>query len=129
MRRRWGRRPRWRSPDADTLDPLGALFTVGDFSLTGFLLAIALAVAVAVLLAIVIFLLLPLALLVVEALVIAAGVYLLGRPWRIEAVTEGPPPETLVWSVRGWRRSRRAVAEVVRELELGVMAEPANADV
>ena len=128
VRRRWNRRPRWRTPGADTFDPLGALFALGDFSITGFLLAVALAVVAAVVLAIVSLLLLPLVLLVAEAVAVAVSLYLLGRPWRIEAVTEGPPPETLVWRVRGWRRSRRAVAEVASELERGVVAEPADAD-
>jgi hypothetical protein len=79
-------------------------------------------------LAILVLVLLPLVVVVLELVALAVGVYLLGKPWIIEAETAGPPAELKSWRDRGWRRSRRAVEEVARELRAGVAAEPDEAE-
>lgn len=69
---------------------------------------------------------LPFVLLAVEAVLVVIGVALFFRPWRVTAETRGPAAERLEWRVKGWRRSKRAVAEVARELASGVEAAPAE---
>lgn len=42
-----------------------------------------------------------------------------GRPWTIEAATDGPPPRRLRWRVRGRADSAAKLEDVVRRLEAG----------
>lgn len=99
----------------------------GDFAaddlvtgLFGWLLAIVIGLVIAFFL--------PFVLLAVEAVLVVVGVVLFLRPWRVTAETGGPPAERLEWRVKGWRRSRRAVDEVARELSSGVDAAPSKHD-
>ena len=115
VRRRWKLRLRWRHLEGFALDnpsalnPLDALFAVeGVESLGGFFLVVVVGIVVVAAFAIVVTFLLPLVLLVLEAVVLAVWVVVLGRSWTVEAVTEGPPPEVLRVDARGWRGSRRA---------------------
>jgi hypothetical protein len=122
VRRRWGRGPRWRSRDVPFGKPLEAADAVAlapSGGLADLVLGFVVILVVGVVIAIVVTLLLPLVVFLVEAVLLAVGVYALGRPWTIEATTADGPQETLTWPVRGWRRSRRAVEEVARELERG----------
>jgi hypothetical protein len=124
VRRRWFRRPRWRggSTEGGWLDILDVGSTADSLP------ALAVIVGIVLVLGLFIFVVLPLLLLLGELVIVAAGAYVLGKPWFIEAETLGPPEELKVWRVRGWRRSRRAVDEVSRELYLGAEAEPADAE-
>jgi hypothetical protein len=72
-----------------------------------------------ILIGVFVFLLLPAIFFLFDALLIAGGLLLLGGAWIIEASTPGPPADTKSWRVRGIFASRRAVAEVARELEWG----------
>lgn len=96
---------------ADGLDVLGA----GVDGLTG----LAISAALALLVGLFIIVILPLLLLAGEALIVAAGVYVLSRRWVVEATNEGPPPDRYAWRVRGWRRSRKAVGDVTEALRQG----------
>jgi hypothetical protein len=122
IRRRWLRRPKWRDFDAWSNAPYEQAFVIDE--LPGLLIAL----VGLLLLGLVIAFLLPLIVFVVEAVLLAAAAYILGRTWVIEAETNGPPAERRAWHVRGWRRSRRAVDEVVRELRAGVEAEPRDGE-
>src|SRR6266567_3110152 len=58
---------------------------------------------------------------------VAAGV-LVGRPWLVEAEQRGIDPPRRVWRVHGWRRSGRALREVVAAIGQGRLdVEPAGA--
>jgi hypothetical protein len=85
-------------------------------------------VAIALIAVALILLFLSLVFLVLEAIVLAAAALVLGRPWTIEAVTNGPPPERREWRVRGWRASQRAVEEVAAQLRGGLAASPRAAE-
>lgn len=64
--------------------------------------------------------LLSLPLLVIE-LALAALVQLariaLRRPWRVEAVSTGPPPQRLVWSIAGFGAAKEHARAVAASLE------------
>jgi hypothetical protein len=123
VRRRWKLRLRWRQMDVPGFDAFNALDGVsllGDVeSLGGLLTAIAIGIVVVAALAIVVTFLLPLVLLVVDVVVLAVWVVVLGRSWRVEAVTEGPPAEAVRIDARGWRGSRQAVEAAAEALERG----------
>ena len=75
--------------------------------------------AIAVLLAVVVFGLLPLIGIALEFAVLLAllgsgivGRVLLRRPWTIEAIDLDRPERSAAFAVKGWRRSRRAIAEL-----------------
>jgi hypothetical protein len=62
--------------------------------------------------------------LIILGVLLAAGVIartLLGQPWVVEAVSTDPlsAERRLEWRVRGWRKSRSLIAEVVAELATG----------
>jgi hypothetical protein len=98
----------------------------GDDSLIG---GILLAVAVAVAIGVVIVVLLPVFLLIVEVVFAVVATTIALRPWIVRATTVGPPADERTWGVRGFLRSRRAVAEVADELRRGAVAEPAEWEV
>jgi hypothetical protein len=123
--RRWvGRKValRWvRTGGLDTPDLAMAM----DSSVTGVLLGLGLLI----LAALVILLLLPLLILVGQILVIlvliAAGIasrLLFRRPWEVDAVTHGPPEESHVWRIVGWRNSDEAIREIADGLRQGMVA-------
>jgi hypothetical protein len=118
---RW---PRWRhigrNLDEDALLDFGSH---GDFTALGFIAGLLLALV----LGLVIVVVLPVLLLVAEIAVAFAAVLLFRGTWIVEATTFGPPPEQKAWTVRGPRRSKRAVEEVVSRLRGGVDATPAEA--
>jgi hypothetical protein len=59
-------------------------------------------------------------LVIAAVLVVGAGARtLLGRPWEIEARTDGPPADERTWRVRGWRESDRGIEQVARGIERG----------
>jgi hypothetical protein len=98
---------------------------VMDTSVGGVLIGIAVIVVAA---AVVLFVL-PLLILLVQILVIlllvAAGVasrVLFRRPWEVDAVTPGPPPETHVWRIVGWRNSNEAIRDAGEALRQGMVA-------
>jgi hypothetical protein len=124
--RRWiGRKVavRWVRVDGleDALNPAAVI----DTSVGGVLIGIALLVVAAA----VILFVLPLLILLVQILVIlllvAAGIaarVLFRRPWEVDAVTPGPPPETHVWRIVGWRNSNEAIREAAEALRQGMVA-------
>src|SRR4051812_27643708 len=119
VRRRPGRKPRWRrKPSLDVLD-VPFLGSVGD-GVAGFFAGIAVAIVIALVIAV----LLPLVLFVGEGILVVLGIVVLAAPWRIEASTPGPPSGFKVWRIRGIWKSRRAVREVAEELSRGVEAAP-----
>jgi hypothetical protein len=126
---RWYRRPRFhrldKKVDFDTLDWLGAPFDLGVGDLDGIIGGIVLGVFFVVLLAVVVVVLLPVVLFLLEIPLVLALVFLIRRLWIVEAISAAG--ERRAWHVRGWRRSRRAVQEVARELEQGLTAEPEDA--
>jgi hypothetical protein len=103
-------RPRWW-PWVDFLlfDEVGVaiLFAVGAFLLLIFFVLPALLFVLQVLIF--------LALVAVSVL----GRILLRRPWKIEAVRMGDPPQRLEWAVVGWLRSRRVLGEIAQSLSNG----------
>ena len=125
VERRWPRPP-WRAwkpdvaPGWDSLDGLGA----AD-SPTGFVVGILIGLVLLAAVSIAIFILLPAIVFVVEIVFVVLALAAARRPWRVRATTLGPPFEEHEWHVRGWRRSKRAVEEVARELEQGVEPAPA----
>jgi hypothetical protein len=123
---RWRRTREQRTRDGHWWDVLDVfdLFDLADVHPV--LAVVALVVVVAVALGLLVVFLVPLLLALVDVLVIvavlvvgAAARTLLGRPWEVEARTDGPPAEDRTWRVRGWRESDRAVGQVARSLELG----------
>ena len=88
----------------------------GDDSLIG---GILLALAVAVVIGVVIVVLLPVFLLIVEVIFAVVATTVALRPWVVRATTVGPPADERTWGVRGFLRSRRAMAEVADELRRG----------
>lgn len=67
--------------------------------------------------------------LAVVVLVFVAGLVarlLLRRPWRVQAITEGPPRERLAWDVVGLRESGEVVVEVKAALRLGREPRPGH---
>jgi ABC-type multidrug transport system fused ATPase/permease subunit len=126
---RWYRRPRYRSPDdffegLDASDGLTFLDVPFDEPV-GFVGAVVIGIVLTLVLAVVVAFLLPLVLFVLELPLVFALVFVIRRLWIVEAVSESGVRHA--WHVRGWRRSRRAVAEVAGELERGVRAEPDEA--
>jgi hypothetical protein len=118
--RRWKLRLRWRQPDVGGFDGLDAVAFIGDVASVGeFFAAIVFGIVVVAALAVIVTFLLPLVLLLLEAVVLAVWVLLLGRSWTVEAVTEGPPAEAVRIDARGWRGSRRAVEAAAEALERG----------
>src|SRR3954451_17038158 len=94
VRRRPGRKPRWRrKPGLDVLD-VPFLGSVGD-GVGGVVAGIALTIVIALVIAI----LLPLVLFLGEAILVVLGIVLLAAPWRIEASTQGPPSGFKVWRI------------------------------
>jgi hypothetical protein len=73
-------------------------------------------------------LLLPLVIFLFEALLVVGSLLILRGTWIVEASTVWPKGETKTWKVRGWRRSKRALDEVLRELEMGVDAAPEDSE-
>jgi hypothetical protein len=69
-------------------------------------------------------LLLPLVIFLFEALLVVCSLLVLRGTWIVEASTFWPKAETKTWKVRGWRRSKRTMDEVVRELQMGADAAP-----
>jgi hypothetical protein len=130
VRRRWFRRLRRDdSPGSDGGDDDDSGGSFFDFLPADSAIAESFLVGVVALLVVVLILLfLSLAFLVLEAIVLAAAAFLLGRPWTIEAETEGPPSRRLVWRVRGWHASRRAVEEVAAQLRGGLAVSPRAAE-
>jgi hypothetical protein len=97
--------------EASLEDPIAGLF--------GFVLFILLALVIAFFL--------PFVLFAVEVALAVVAVALYLRGWRVTAETSGPPAERVEWRVKGWRKSKRAVDEVARELSAGVPAAPGDA--
>lgn len=129
-------RPRWRGWRRDSRrdneqggSPVQAAFDFASEALfwaddLPSVVAVGLTVVAAAILLVVF--VIPVALLLVElalvALFVVVGVFLsglLGRPWIVEARTQGPPAEERRWAVRGWRRSRRARDEIAMALQAG----------
>ncbi|HEX9351132.1 MAG TPA: hypothetical protein VF877_07665 [Gaiellaceae bacterium] len=65
---------------------------------------------------VVVFFVLPVLVFVIELVAAFAAVLFLRRPWIIEATTDGPPPETKTWKVRGPLRRQRALQRIASEL-------------
>jgi hypothetical protein len=62
------------------------------------------------------------------AVVIVAASLLVNRPWLVEAEERSLDPPRRVWRVHGWRRSGRALREVVAAIGQGRLdVEPAGA--
>jgi hypothetical protein len=126
VRRRWQKQPKWRGgsdiPDLDVLD----IASIADFDVGGVVLVILAVLVFTVVGAAVIIFLLPALFFVVEFLILAAAAFLIYRRWVVEAHC----PATGIrqeWTVRGWRRARRAQREVADELRQGLAAEPDRA--
>jgi hypothetical protein len=105
----------------DALNP-GAVM---DTSVGGVLIGIAVIVVAAAVILFVLPLLILLGQILVILLLVAAGVasrVLFRRPWEIDAVTPGPPPETHVWRIVGWRNSNEAIRDAAEELRQGMVA-------
>jgi hypothetical protein len=123
---RWYRRPRrhrfHERLDIDVLDGLSVPFDFGGDDIGGLIGGIVLGVVIVVLLGVLVVVLLPIVLFILEIPLVLALVFVIRRLWIIEAISGSG--ERRAWHVRGWLRSRRAVHEVARELELGVTAEP-----
>ena len=125
VERRWPR-PRWRAWKPDIAPGWGALDDIAlAESPSGLIAGVLIGLVVFALVAIAIFVLLPAIVFVAELVLVAVAIAVARRPWRIRATTLGPPFEEHEWHVRGWRRSKRAVDEVARELEQGLAAGPA----
>lgn len=118
----WSRRKRRRRDDDDEgsgwINP-GEFVAVGDDLLTGVVFAMVVAAAIALFA----FVVLPLLGLALElALLIGLftsglfGRLVLGHPWTIEAVNAERPNERVRFAVKGWRRSRRAIAALVEAI-------------
>jgi hypothetical protein len=120
---RWYRRPRLRRLHLHGVDILDAVSLPVDGA--GDSATILLGVVVAIAVGVLVVFLLPFVLFVLEVPVVVALVFAIRRRWIVEAVSSGGTRRG--WFVRGWLRSRRAVDEVARELELGVEAEPDEA--
>ena len=64
-------------------------------------------------------------------ILIAVGILsrvLFRRPWEVDAVTKGPPEESHVWRIVGWRSSSEAIREAADALHQGIVARaPAGA--
>ena len=112
--------PRWREPNTGDANLGDLAFWIGpdDFALVGLVIGLILFLVFGLL----IVFLLPLVLFVLEALLVVGALLIMRSMWIVDATTIGPPPEARAWRVRGWRRSKRALDEVVRELRLGVEA-------
>jgi hypothetical protein len=105
----------------DALNP-GAVI---DTSVGGVLIGIAVLVVAAAVILFVLPLLILLVQILVILLLIAAGIaarVLFRRPWEVDAVTPGPPPETHVWRIVGWRNSSEAIREAAQALRQGMVA-------
>jgi hypothetical protein len=87
--------------------------------------AIVVGIVLTVVVAVLVVVLLPLVLFLLEVPIVLVLVFVVRRMWIVEAVSDGGSRRA--WYVRGWRHSRRAVAEVADELERGVRAEPEEA--
>jgi hypothetical protein len=118
---RW---PHWRGwgDDAPWVD-LPIVDFGGDDSIIG---GVLLTIAVIAIVGALIVVLLPVILLFFELVFAVLATIAALRPWLIRAATVGPPAAEQSWCVRGFLRSRRAVAEVADELRRGVHAEPAE---
>jgi ABC-type bacteriocin/lantibiotic exporter with double-glycine peptidase domain len=97
----------------------------GGDDLSSIVASVVLGVVLTVVLAVLVAFLLPLLLFVLEVPLVLVLVFVVRRLWIVEAVSELGSRHA--WHVKGWRRSRRAVVEVVREIESGVHAEPEEA--
>lgn len=132
VRRRWLDRPapkpwtRWRRRRStkDDGEVAGAWGLEALMNGSDSLAALSLAVAVAILLALFVFVLLPLLGIALEltllVLVLTSGLLgrvVLRRPWTIEAVSVEDPARRSAFAVAGWRRSRRALAELAAAIE------------
>jgi hypothetical protein len=114
--------PHWRGwgDDSPWVDVPLSDFGADDSVLGGILLA----VTVVLLVGVVIVVLLPVILLLGEVILAVVATTVALRPWVVRATTVGPPVDERSWGVRGFLRSRRAMAEVADELRRGVTAEP-----
>lgn len=119
----WSRRKRRKKEERDDgidwLDPTLPLDLADDL-LAGTVIVLALVVVVALLA----FVILPLLGLAFElALLIALfssglfGRVVLRHPWTIEAVDLDHPDRRVLYAVKGWRRSRRAIGSLANAIE------------
>ena len=115
------RRNRKRKSDGDFVDTLAPEVLTGAADGPAGLAAVA---AVIVVIALFVFVLLPLigiafelALLIGFILSGLFGRVVLRRPWTIEAVSLDDPSRRSAFAVTGWRRSRRALAELAAAIE------------
>jgi hypothetical protein len=121
----WGtrsRRERWareRGDGSSWLDDLALPLEFADDSLAGLVAVVALALLVFVIW----FAVIPIAVLVLDVLFVVvlavggvAARLLFGRPWIVEAVSEG---ERVHWPVVGFGASRRAVRDAAEALAAG----------
>jgi hypothetical protein len=120
---RWYRHPARRRPDFDDLAGFEFIPNV-DFDVGGIVGTIVVGLVLTVVLGALVVFLLPVLTFLAEIPIVLVMVFLVRRLWIVEA-RSGAAVRT--WQVRGWRRSRRAVREVARELQLGVPAEPDEA--
>jgi hypothetical protein len=105
--------PRFREPDDFDITWFDALaFAQGADSIAAVVVSLVLFVGAAVL----IFILLPPLLFVAELALATVGLLLAFRPWLVVAESD---THHLEWKVKGWRRSRRAVKRIARQLRAG----------
>ena len=108
-----------------TLDVL----TLPDFDLLDFddnpVAAIAVAIAVAIGALLLFLILLPLIGVALELIVLLVllwsgivGRLFFGRPWVVAAIDLDDPERSAAFAVKGWRRSREAVAQLTREISV-----------
>jgi hypothetical protein len=107
--------PRWRGR-GDSFDPLDAAWLPDLPGSSGAADAIGW-IGALVFLAVLIVFLLPLLAFVGEALLLGVAAIAIGGTWTVEARSEGPPARTGRLQVRGWRASRRLMADVRQRLE------------
>ena len=96
-----------------------------DTSVTGVLIGLGLIVVAGLVILFLLPLLIVLGQILVILVLIAAGVasrVLFRRPWEVDAVTEGPPEESHLWRIVGWRNSGEAIREAAGSLRQGMVA-------
>ena len=103
----------WGTPE---LDPEGYLLAIAGFAL----------------LMLIVLVILPLVIFGVELMILVAvvggvglGSVFLGRPWTVFASPPGTGEEALLWRVRGWKESRKAIDEISEAIASG--EQPAGA--
>jgi Flp pilus assembly protein TadB len=105
---RW---PRFRTVD-DDFDATSLFWGFGADDLAGLIFSI----VVGLVLAVLIFILLPPLIFLVELVVVGFAIATTLRPWLVVAESRS---RTVEWKVKGWRRSRRAIREIARQLRAG----------